>query len=222
MERIWQEFKKMSQFAHFDKGLALLHAVGLLPHIFPSLKKLTTAEIEKRLSALPSFPKDAPAIAELLELFPEDSLEQLFDLCGYLKLSKQERDLVAFLHRARELFSMPSEWLYSLEQVEWAHFYAHPSSPLALNIRAAHVSDRAAFLREHNVRKQHLKTAIDRILAMNPVVNADALMRAGIAPGKNMGLLLKEAERIAVNQNIDDPDKIIEMLKNSAIWHPGP
>lgn len=221
MERIWQEFKKMSQFAHFDRGLVLMHAVHLLPHIFPSLKTLSTAEIERRLSALPLFPKDAPAIAELLELFPNDSLEQLLDLCSYLKLSKQDRDLVVFLHRARELFSMPSEWLQSLEQVEWAHFYAHPSASLALNIRAAHLTDGVAFLQEHAQRKLHLEKAVERILSIKPVVNADALMREGLTPGKNMGLLLKEAERIAINQNIDDPNRIIEMLKNSALWHSG-
>ncbi len=38
MERIWQEFKKMSHFAHFDQGLVLLHKLDLLPTIFPQLQ----------------------------------------------------------------------------------------------------------------------------------------------------------------------------------------
>ena len=104
MERVWQEFKKMSQFAHFDKGLVILHQLGLLSTIFPSLASVSTEEIEKRTLPIDSFPKDTPAIAELLELFPAQSLQQDLELCDYLKLSNQEREIVTFLHRTRSLF----------------------------------------------------------------------------------------------------------------------
>lgn len=70
MERVWQEFKKMSQFAHFDAGLVTLHQLNLLPTIFPQLKDLSTQQIQQRVKYIPLFPKNSPTIAELLELFP--------------------------------------------------------------------------------------------------------------------------------------------------------
>lgn len=220
MERIWQEFKKMSQFAHFDKGLLTLHELHLLQRIFPPLKSISTAEIQERLSFLNAFPKNAPTIAELLELFPQASLEELLELCEYLKLSKQEKELVCFLHHATELLNMPSSWINQLEKIEWAHFYANTHSELAVQIHAAHLTDakRAQFLNAHRLRKAELHNAVARIIAKDPIINAEILMREGISPGKNLGILLKEAERISVNENIENPNLIIELLKNSKVW----
>src|SRR5581483_6125203 len=102
MERVWQEFKKMSQFAHFDRGLVTLHQLNLLPTIFPQLTGVSVQEIERRLLPLSAYPKEAPTIAELIELFPDHSLEDLFNLCDYLKLSRDERDSVRFFHHAKQ------------------------------------------------------------------------------------------------------------------------
>nr|NGX45091.1 CCA-adding enzyme [Chlamydiota bacterium] len=86
MERVWQEFKKMSRFAHFDTGLITLHDLGLLATIFPDLKKTSLAEIARRVQHIESFPKGAPTFGELLELFPDYALEEILDLSEYLKL----------------------------------------------------------------------------------------------------------------------------------------
>jgi len=61
--------------------------------------------------------------------------------------------------------------------------------------------------------------AVQRIRAGTPVVRADHLMKEGIAPGKKMGTLLKEAERISVNAGIDNSGAIIDLLKNSSLWN---
>jgi poly(A) polymerase len=221
VERIWQELKKMSQFAHFDRGLIALHELGLLPVIFPALKTLPTEEIRRRLAPLASYPKKAPTVAELLELFPEYSLEELLALCDYLKLSRSESDLVQFIHHSRQLLQMPDDWQAKLEHIEWATFYANPHSALSVDIAAAHLlpSKRDPFLHIHNQRRELLKGAVLRIQSQNPVVRADHLMKEGIAPSKKMGLLLKEAERISVNEKIEDSDAIIRLLKNSPIWN---
>ena len=220
MERIWQEFKKMSLFAHFDAGLATLHQLHLLPTIFPALKNTPIEEIEKRLAPCAHFPQDAPALAELLQLFPLLSLEEVLQLCDYLKLSKKERDFALFLQHAKNLLQMPADWQKGLELFEWAQFYAHPSIEMALHIVAAHLPDkeRAPFLEEHQRRKKQLHAAIQRIQLKKPIVNAEHLMQAGIAPGKKMGKLLEEAERIAVNQNLDNREMIIKALQNSPFW----
>jgi poly(A) polymerase len=44
-------------------------------------------------------------------------------------------------------------------------------------------------------------------------------LREGIAPGKTMGQLLKEAQKMSVNEGIDDREIIIELLKKSPLWN---
>lgn len=221
MERIWQEFKKMSLFSHFDRGLATLHQLNLLPTIFPQLKGIPVGEIENRLKPLAFFPKSAPTITELLELFPDLSLEQLFELCDYLKLSRSEREIVRFLTHAKQMLNMPQEWLAKLEKIEWAQFYANPHAKTCLEIFAAHLPSgiRENFLKEHESRRQSLEIAVQRICSKAPVVRADHLMQEGISPGKKMGALLKEAERISVNEGIDNSGTIIDLLKKSSLWN---
>jgi poly(A) polymerase len=220
MERVWQEFKKMSSFAHFDIGLVTLHRLNLLPTIFPTLQGLSVEHIQDRLKAIPHFPKNSPAIAELLELFPKVSLQQLIELCEMLKLSNQEKEFVRFLQHSHNLLDMPKEWLDKLELLEWAQFYANPHSQLCLEIVAARLppQKRDAFLQEHAKRRQPLEQAILRIQSQSPIVRAEHLMKEGIFPGKKMGLLLKEAERISINEGIGDRESLISLLKQSPLW----
>jgi poly(A) polymerase len=221
MERVWQEFKKMSLFAHFDQGLIVLHRLNLLPTIFSQLKGIPTEEIQKRVAPLAFFPKGAPTITQLIELFPGQSLDQLLELCDYLKLSRSEREIVRFLYHSKQLLAMPKEWLDKLEKIEWAHFYANNDGKICLEIIAARLSSegREIFLREHAQRQQSLEKAIQRICSQTPLVRADHLMKEGISPGKKMGALLKEAERISVNEGIEDKAAIIQLLKKSSLWN---
>lgn len=220
MERIWQEFQKMSRFAHFDTGLVTLHRLGLLPTIFPSLKEVSIEDIQNRVKAIEFFPKNAPPIAELLELFPSYSLEELFKLCDYLKLSKQDRAFVSFYHHANNLLNMPEAWQKKLELIEWALFYAHHQVDICLQIFAAHLSssERESFLHEHLERRQLLQQAILRIQSHNPIVRAEHLLQEGIPPGKKIGELLREAQRISVNKGIADRPKLLSLLKQSTLW----
>jgi poly(A) polymerase len=220
-ERIWQEFKKMSQFAHFDTGLLTLHQLKLLPTIFPQLKDVSIEEIQKRVNYIEHFPKGCPTIAELLELFPDSSLQDLIDLCDYLKLSKADKEFIEFYYHAQRLLTMPDKWKEKLEPLEWARFYAHPHSSLVLEIIAAHFSssDREKFLHDHTLHLQLLQQAVMRIQTQSPIVRAEHLMAEGIAPGKKMGQLLQEAEKISVNQGIEDRKTIIDLLKKSSLWN---
>lgn len=220
MERVWQEFQKMSRFEHFDAGLVTLHRLNLLPTIFPDLKGVAIEEVQARLSAIPHFPKNAPTIAELLELFPKSSLEKLLELCDLLKLSKADRDFVRFWHHAQNLFNMPKDWLDKLEQIEWARLYANQHAKICLEIFAAHFLPdlRETFLDQHNKRRQVLEQAIMRIQSQSPLVRAEHLMQEGISPGEKMGKLLQEAERISINCAIEDRDEIIAKLKSSLLW----
>jgi poly(A) polymerase len=219
IERVWQEFKKLSQFSHFDSGLIALHRLNLLPIIFPELSGISLQEIEKRLLALSHFPKNAPTISQVLELFPDQPLEKLLSLSDYLKLSKVESDLARFLHHAKQLLQMPKEWQDKLERVEWAHFYAHLQCELAIEIVAAHLNHKEPFLETHRKRRASLQGAIERIQAHTPFIRAEHLLQEGLKPGKKLGELLKQAERIQINQGIEDRGAIIQLLKNSPLWN---
>lgn len=220
MERIWQEFKKMSQFAHFDSGLVTLHQLKLLPTIFPQLKDMPIEKIQQRVQAIGRFPQGAPTIAELIELFPDSSLQDLLELCDYLKLSRSEKEFVEFYHRALHLLSLPDRWKEKLEPVEWAYFYANKQAQIVLEIIAAHFlpDDSVKFLDDHAKHRQLLEQPILRIQTQSPLVRAEHLIAEGISPGKSMGELLREAEKISVNQGIDDRQSIIKILKKSSLW----
>lgn len=221
LERVWQEFKKMSQFAHFDTGLVTLHQLKLLQTIFPQLKEVPIEEIQRRVAPIDHFPKGCPTIAELLELFPDSSLQDLLQLCDYLKLANTEKKFVEFYSHAKQLLNMPDKWKEKLEPIEWVYFYANPHAPLILEIIAAHFSttDKEKFLNDHTRHRQLLEQPILRVQTQSPLVRAEHLLAEGITPGKKMGALLKEAERISVNQGIEDRKAIIELIKKSPLWN---
>lgn len=218
MERIWQEFKKMSNFAHFDTGLIMLHDLGLLPVIFPALKDVSMSEIKRRVHYIEKFPKGSPTFAELLELFPKHDLEQIFQLAEYLKLSNKETAFAKFYHHAQSLFGMPKDWLEKLEKIEWAQFYADPYSEIGLSMIGAKTPSPQAFMQEQEQRQKKLQKHIDRIRSKNPYLRAEHLIALGIPPGEKMGDLLDEGMRIAVNEEIEDPQKIISILKQGPLW----
>lgn len=89
-----------------------------------------------------------------------------------------------------------------------------------LHIIACHFKpeDKEKFLHDHLHYRQKLGQAILRIQSGEPLVRAEHLMAEGIKPGKQMGLLLKEAEKISINQEIEDRNQIIGLLKKSSLW----
>lgn len=218
MERIWQEFKKMSHFAHFDTGLLLLHEIGLLATIFPELKEVPFGEMQKRVQYIEKFPQDAPTFAKLLELFPKHDLDQVFVLSEYLKLSNKEKAFAKFYYHARTLFTMPLEWRNKLEKIEWAQFYADPYSEIGIEMIAVSRPDQVSFLEENTMRRKALEKHIERIRSKVPYLRAEHLLQAGILPGEKMGDLLEEGMRIAINEDIEDPETLIRYLKKSPLW----
>jgi poly(A) polymerase len=210
IERIWQELTKGHDFGKLHPMLIMLHSYGLLGAIFPSLKELPLAEIEHRLAPIQNYPAEAPVIAFLLPLFTSDH----FDLCERLKLSKIDVQFVAFLHHAKQLVQL------DVEAYEWAQFYANPFALISLQIISAHLDEekRLPFLHAHEGKREKLQSAIARIEQKDPVINASFLIQAGIQPGVLMGKLLKEAERIAINENLDEANEVLQRLKKHPLW----
>lgn len=203
IERIWQEFEKGHAFHKLFEMLLSLHEFGLLEAIFP---EIDPHAVREQLLPTQLYPEEAPVIASLLPLFPHASLDQQMAICQKLKLSKKELQFVTFLHNARKT---PPQDLFG-----WAHFYADLWGKVALQIIAAHKSpqDRTQFLITHEKQMHHLRRFVDRIQSKNPVVKSTDLLKAGVAPGKEMGRLLLEAEKISINEQIEDPDPILKRL----------
>lgn len=215
IERVWQELCKGHDFGKLHPMLLKLHDFGLLASIFPPLKAVSLPQLEEWLAPIKDYPAHAPVIASLLPLFPSANLNEQLELCKKLKLANVDQQFVAFLHKAKQLIAK-----HPIDKVEWAHFYAHPFAHVTLQILGAHLDPhtRAAFWREHEVRMADLQPAIERIRKQDPVVKSEDLIKAGIKPSPQMGLLLKEAERIAINDNLHTAHAILARLKASPLW----
>ena len=213
IERICQEFMKAKNFGKLHPTLLKMHRFGLLSPIFPSLKNVSENEMEKRLLPLQFYPDEAPLIASLILLFAHATLEEEIALCKELKLSKKEEKFLIALSQGKKLLEKEGETNYEL-----AKFYADPASESILQIVSAHRKDREVFLTKERKRILHLQPFITRIQEHNPLVSSEILFREGIPSGKTMGLLLTEAEKLSINEELQDPLLVIERLKKSPLW----
>ncbi len=216
IERIWQELVKGHDFGKLRPMLIQLHEFHLLQAIFPSVQGIPVSEIERRLSPIKHYPAHAPVIASLLPLFPNATLEEELQICTQLKLAKIDTQFVSFLFHARQIVHLNRP----IEPFEWAYFYANAFAPVSLQIISAHLDERRRlpFLHEHEKRIEELQRAITRIQNHDPVVKSDDLLQAGISPGVLMGKLLKEADRIAINENLFEVGPILDRLRESPLW----
>lgn len=211
MERVWQEFNKMAILPHFPGALLHLHELGLLETIFPQMQKFSREKFKKQVAPLSYFPLITPTIIYLLELFPNASLEERVQLCHYLKTPRSDHKLVEFFTHSEHLFKKKS-----VEAYDWAHFYAHSHSSLFLEVQAARIlaPDRLVFIEEHAARIKKLSPHVERIREGHPIVGSRHLMELGIKPGREMGDLLRRAERIAINHDLDTPEDVLKELQN--------
>lgn len=220
MERIWQEFNKMAKAPHFDYAIVEMHRLGLLTVIFPALQNMSVSEVEMRVSHFGEFPEGTPAILFLMELFPNTQLNELLELCQYLRTSMLEGKLVEFAYKGKHLLLQEETSPHAIEVVEWANFYAHRFFDVcfeALTARYA-IDERGELIQRHQERRERLLPHIQRIAERKPLVTAAMLQDHGIAPGKKMGELLKAAEHLSITHDLHDESTVIELLKKTPLW----
>ncbi|MBA3958375.1 MAG: CCA tRNA nucleotidyltransferase [Parachlamydiaceae bacterium] len=220
IERVWQELSKMAKFSSFGQALLDMHAVGLLPVIFPALSYVDSSILQQRVAHFHQIPQNAPPILFLMDLFPEMSLEELLTICQYLKISTQEGKLVEYLIRGKALLEKGEMSPSAIEKLEWANFYAHQFFDTCFDVITAKYpeSERSVIVDQHDRRREHLLPHIQRIMEKKPLVTAALLQDYGIVPGKLMGALLREAERLAVAHDLHDPAEVVVYLKETEIW----
>jgi poly(A) polymerase len=214
MERICQEFNKMAEYPRFDHAIIEMHRLGLLPVIFPQLVGTHLNTIKQRVSSFKHFPAKTPTILYLAELFPEHSKEDLLDICQYLRMSNFECKLIELLFHARNLLQ------HTRKDHEWAQLYAQKDAFLCLEVIASRyeLQEQQEFLENHKREQVRLHPHVERLISKKPLVNATRLQKEGIAPGKLMGLLLKEAEELSINNNLHLTDDVVELLKKQPLW----
>lgn len=218
VERIWQEFNKMASYPGFEIALTEMHRLDILAVIFPSLKGLHLKELKSRVEPLKYYPVEYPTILFLLELFPNDSLEALLQTCKMLKTSTKDQDLLEFFYISKKKFLNVSP--ETLKASDWAKFYAQLDSSLFLEVAKASLDEKGAqlFLAEHQARQETLSSHIQRIRYKKPLITAEDLKAEGIPQSKELGKLLKEAEEISINNNIESSEELMKLLKQTPFW----
>lgn len=211
-ERVWQEFLKMATSNRFDFALIELHRVGLLGEIFPVLKEEHLHVIKERISCLHRYPSGVPTIVLLNRLFDGFDLKTRLEHFQDLHVSREELKWVEFQSRVETAGE---------DLVEWTYIYAHPFWPKILDVIHAPMSEEQVekSLLLHELRQDRLAPAIARVKEKTPLVHSSLLKNYGIEPGIRMGKLLKSAERVSIEQGIEDPAKVIEILQASPLWN---
>lgn len=196
MERVLQEFNKMVAFPHFDQALIELHRLGLLSTIFPTLQHLHLNDLKKLVEPFSRFPKRTPTLLFLMELFPNEPLEEKLNLAAYLRASNEQMHHLEQLTHFRETKE---------DLVKWAYLYADPNTDLYLDL----IGEKE----KHAARRAALAPHIERIVTKRPLLSAKFLIEKGIPPGKEMGRLLKEAERLTIEKNLQHAEDVFTLLQ---------
>jgi len=210
IERVYNEFEKMAKFSNFHNALISLHDVGLLSEIFPDLKK--EPSIDHLIINLIDFPPNAPLIAKLLELFPSYTHKEKLKLADRFKLSNKDREFIEYYTKTSNLLELPSQ---EVEPYDLAYLYANPHFEICLSIFSLKClpEKKSSFVDYHINQIKDLDIAIHRIRTNDPLLKAKHLIDRGIKPGPKLGALLKDGEKLSINQSINDLDVILKHLK---------
>lgn len=214
LERIWQEFNKMAAYARFDQAVIEMHRLSLLEIIFPELQSVHLHDVQQRVASYARFPSDCPTILYLMELFPAASVIEKIEIGRRLKATVRDLKLVEFSHYIHQLVLQEKKESL-IDDHAWATAMSHPDFRLCLDvILAKETEENIRFLHYYYMGlSQRLHSHIQRIKEKKPLVSSALLVKCGIQPGKKMGMLLAEAEKIAINQNLHDPVLVLEQLK---------
>lgn len=215
MERVWQEFTKMALYPRLDEAIVEMHRVELLDEIFPEIKGLPLHELRKWVSHYRFFPADTPPILYFMELFPHLSLEEKWDIARRLRVTNDD---LRWIERYENFLQAIEKKI--TDKVIWVHLYASEGVSIILHVIASRYTqeERNLFLSEQEKQQNILFSHIQRVKNKQPLVTGKLLKREGILPGKKMGILMKLAERLAIDQNLNEEVLVMQKLKEHPLW----
>ncbi len=217
MERVWQELSKMAAYPRFDQALIEMQRLALLPIVFPEMAGVPVREIRERTNSFSHFPPGCPAILFLMELFAPFSLEDKSEIAKRLKVSNKDLKLIVFAHAVAEAIA-DERASGKVERHRLAKLMAESDWTMCLQVVAGRAIDPSSLSSHYAFLEQTLSAHIDRIKQKTPLITAALLQQQGISPGKDMGALLQEGEKIAVNQDLNEAGLALEELKRSPLW----
>jgi len=204
-------------------------------------------KLKRFVKKFDELPFEMSTIAKIWTLFSRLDLKECKELCDYYKIPNRDREIPYLLTNHRtylfNTFSLVHPKTFPLEKtmacafalnakldirkmevINWVKFYANPNSQIVLEIVFKNIGEKAKkskgnkYLDFHQKQRKKYAKQIKRIKNNNPVLKAEHLETEGIKPSEKLGLLLKEGEKIAINQQLEDPKKIISELKKTTLW----
>lgn len=214
MERIWQELSKMRKAPLFKEALLELHALGLLGVIFPPLKNVPLQTLTIRLEGIETLQAHVPAILFLVKLFDIQDESFVQNLQNHLKASRVEGKWIEAYLAIRKLV------LENAEPYDLAHLFANSHFEIVFEVLLCEKSaeEKNAMLAWYKKRHHELEFFIHRLRKKEPLVASKDLIALGIQPGKEMGKLLQEAEKIGINQHLIEKHDILSKLQKTPLW----
>lgn len=219
MERVWQEFNKMAAYPRFDEAIVQMHQLTLLDVIFPELEGVHVKDLRHWVQAYAHFPKNTPTILYLMEIFHSYSLDQKIEIAKRIKASNKDTKLIEYMDALSREISLEQK-TGRLDRYSWAQLLSHPDWELGIAVLAARLSEaeRIEFVQKYHDRYGILEPHILRFKSGKPLISAMLLQQHGILPGKKMGLLMKEAERLVVNENWNEAAPVLAKLAKLPLW----
>lgn len=219
MERVWLEFNKMAAYPRFDQALIEMHRLSLLDVIFPEIASMHIKDMRQKVKHFSFFPSSCPSILYLMEVFNTLPFDKKIDIAKRLKVSNKDCKLIEFMERLDQAV-IQEQQTKIVDLYQWATLFAHVDWEMGMRVLAARYADHdyTSFFQKYADRFQLLEKHIQRIRTGKPLVTATLLQQKGIVPGKQMGLLLREAEKIAVNENWNEPAPILAKLSQYPCW----
>lgn len=219
MERVWQELNKMVAYPRFDQALVDMHRLTLLDVIFPEIAGMHMKDMRQKVKHFSFFPPQCPTILYLIEILTPLPLTQKIEIAKRLKAHNKDCKLMEFMEMLDQAVIQEQQKGIA-DSHRWATLFAHADWEMGMHVLAARYADdqHAHFFQKYAERFRQLEPHIQRIRTGKPLVTAALLQQQGIPTGKRMGVLLKEAERISVNENLHDPAPILAKLSQHPLW----
>lgn len=194
VERIWAELVKMSQ-SRYGEALCMLDKLGLLKAI--GLAKTVDSIPINEINMLPY---EARTIVGIMLIDSDTNAEKL---CGQLKVS------TAILRKAKLFERFRAACCMDTSLHQWAQIYSMPDIDTIVECAG---SAKITEISEHQERRVLLEENIRRIQTKTPIVTSEMLVAAGVAPGPQMGSLLRKAEELSANHGIYNCTKLLEAI----------
>lgn len=218
IERIVQEMEKMARYPRFKEALILMHKIGLLGQIFPSLQEESHEHFTSLVKPLDTFEKGTPLILYLLHLVKLKKLEDKVVLCKRLKLPNKAIDLATFAHGLMP--DLKKHEPHFIDNATWVKHYASPffTDCLKVYLATLDAEKRPKVVQFHKEQEHKLRQAIKRRQDHTFLLTSRELIQLGIRPSPLLGTLLEESETIAINEGINDKQVLIARLQQSEHW----